>query len=119
MRRNGNRTIKVDKKKLIEQIKENKVKHIESYNKAVEAYKLEAISQLTNLLERANNGELNLKLDLVSPINNSENYDKVIQIFEWEVDDIVELEQQEFIEYVQDETDFAIRAKTLNSSYLR
>jgi len=39
-------------------------------------------------------------------------------MFEWEVDNIVELEQNEFIEYVQDETDFAVSAKFSNMSYV-
>jgi hypothetical protein len=40
-------------------------------------------------------------------------------MFEWEVEDFVELEQQEFNEYVQDETDFARMAKLSNSAYIR
>ena len=38
-------------------------------------------------------------------------------MFEWEVDDVVELEQNEFNEYVQDETEFAIQAKFSNMFY--
>lgn len=119
MRKYGNRSIKVNKNRLIEQIKENKLKHIESYNKAVIAYKEEALRQINSLKIKAENGELRLSLNLVSPVNNADDYDKIIQMFEWEVEDIVELEQQEFIQYVQDETDFAINAKVLNSSYIR
>jgi len=118
MRRLGNRTIKVNKTKLIEKIKENKVAHIAAYEKAVVAYKEEALKQLLQLTEKANNGELRLQLTLTTPINNSENYDKIIDMFEWEVEPIVELEQQEFNEYVQDETEFAKIAKISNSMYL-
>ena len=49
--------------------------------------------------------------------NNAENYDKIIEMFEWEVNDVVDLEQKEFNEYVQDETEFAIQAKYSNSFY--
>ena len=38
-------------------------------------------------------------------------------MFEWEVEEFVELEQQEFLEYVQDETDFAVTAKMSNMAY--
>ena len=119
MRAYGNRTIKVNKNKLIEQIKENKLKHVESYIKAVIAYKEEALRQINSLKVKAESGELRLTLNLVSPVNNADDYDKIIQMFEWEVEDVVELEQKEFIQYVQDETDFAINAKMLNSSYIR
>jgi len=118
MRHYGNRKIKVEKKKLIEKIKENKKNHIEEYEKAVIAYRKEAIRQLTLLNNKIDEGELDIKLDLITPINNSDNYDSIIEMFEWEVDEIVELEQKEFIEYVQDETDFAVTAKFSNMSYV-
>jgi len=118
MRHYGNRKIKVEKKKLIEKIKENKLKHFEEFNKAVIAYKNEALKQLKKQIERVNDGALDAKLDLITPVNNSDNYDKIIEIFEWEVEDIVELDQNEFLEYVQDETEFAVTAKMSNMAYV-
>lgn len=118
MRHYGNRKIKVEKEKLIEKIKENKKNHIEEYAKAVVGYKEEALRQLTNLTEKVNKGALNIELDLITPVDNSENYDKIIEMFEWEVEEVVELEQKEFIEYVQDETDFAVTAKLSNMMYV-
>ena len=117
MRRNGNRTIKVNKVKLIEQIKTNKENHIVEYEKAVIAYKEEALKQLNEQIKEVEEGSLKAKLNLVTPVNNAENYDKIIQMFEWEVEDVVELEQNEFNEYVQDETEFAVQAKFSNTMY--
>lgn len=117
MRRTGNRTIKVDKKKLIKKIKENKDEHIKEYQRAVKAYKKEALSQLEKLKSYIESDILDIRLDLITPVNNSENYDKIIEMFEWEVESKVELEQSEFREYVQDETDFAITAKVSNTAY--
>lgn len=118
MRHYGNRKIKVEKQKLIEKIKENKVKHFEEYNKAVIAYKKEALEQLEKLTNKVNDGALDIKLNLITPVNNSDNYDKILEMFEWEVEEFVELEQQEFLEYVQDETDFAVTAKMSNMAYV-
>jgi hypothetical protein len=117
MMRNGNRTIKVKKSDLIAKIKENKKNHVVEYKQAVIAYKKEAIKQLKDLTERAKGGEMNLQLKLVTPVDSSKNYDKILSMFEWEVEDIVELDQQEFNEYVNDETAFAVHAKVLNSTY--
>jgi hypothetical protein len=39
-------------------------------------------------------------------------------MFEWEISDIIVLDQNEFNEYVLDETSFAREAKLLNSTYL-
>jgi hypothetical protein len=57
-------------------------------------------------------------MNLVTPVDNSTNYDKIIRMFEMEVADKVELTQQEFNEYVHDETDFAQIAMVSNSTYL-
>lgn len=117
MRHTGNRTISVDKKKLIEKIRENKANHIVEFKEAVINYKAEALRQLTDLQNKVLGGALDIKLNLVTPIDNSANYDNIIEMFEWEVNDTVTLEQNEFIEYVQDETSFAITAKMSNMAY--
>jgi len=118
MRRNGNRIIKVKKADLIAKIQENKAKHIEAYAKAVIAYKKEALKQLTDLIQKVEGGDMKVRLELTTPVDNKDNYDKIIDMFNWEVEDIVELEQSEFNEYVQDETDFARIALHSNSMYL-
>ena len=113
----GSRKITVKKQDLIEQIVANKVKHIELYNKAVIAYKKEALEQLETLTNEVNDGALDIKLDLVTPINNEENYNGIIEMFVWEVKDEVELTQNEFKEYVQDKTQFAEEAMFSNTLY--
>lgn len=118
MRQMGSRKIKVKKSNLINKITENKRDHIIEYDKAVIAYKKEALRQLDEQLKNVQAGSLDIKLNLVTPVNNAENYDKILEIFNWEVEALVELEQREFIEYVQDETDFAVQAKFRNSSYM-
>ena len=117
MRHTGNRTIKVEKDKLIQQIKENKERHIKEFDVAVIAYKDEALRQLTNLTTRVKEGAVDAELDLVTPVNNAENYDKIVEMFQWEVEKEVELSQNEFNDYVQDETEFAMAAKYSNSFY--
>ena len=118
MRRNGSRTIKVKKADLIARIEQNKATHIEAYAKAVDAYKKEALKQLGDLTQKVENGDVNVRLNLTTPVDNRKNYDKIIDMFNWEVEDIVELEQSEFNEYVQDETEFARHAMMSNSMYL-
>ena len=119
MRRTGSRTIKVNKKQLIDKIRENKKNHVEEYAKAVVAYKEEALRQLADLTQKVNEGALKIALNLTTPVDNSTNYDKIIEMFEWEVEEVVELEQSEFIEYVQDETEFAMAAKFSNTMYFK
>lgn len=117
MMRNGSRMIKVDKLKLIEKIKENKENHIVEYDKAVKAFKIEALKQLEKLKKMAEKGDMKIELKLTTPVDNQKNYDKILEMFTWEIADEVELEQNEFTEYVQDETHFAISAKLSNQAY--
>ena len=115
--RNGQRTIKVEKGQLLATIKGHKEAHIIEYAKAVKAYKLEAIEQLGNLLKQAEDDKLQLKLKLIEPIDNTANYDKIIAMFDWEVDDVVELTQSEFNEYVLNENSFTEMARESNVMY--
>lgn len=118
MMRNGNRTIKVNKQELINKIEENKQAHIKAYRKAVTAYKKEALKQLKELTKEVRGGDLQIRLNLTTPVDNEKNYDKIIEMFTWEVDEEVELGQTEFTEYVQDETEFARHALMSNSMYI-
>lgn len=119
MRTYGNRMIKINKKDLIIQIEENKKEHIEEYEKAIKAFKIESLKQLRTLIERVTDNKIdNISLKLTIPIDNSENYDKIMEMFLWEVNDMVELSQEEFKEYVQDETSTSLNAKFSNTMYL-
>lgn len=118
MRHNANaRMIKVDKSKLIEKIKLNKQNHIAEYNQAVLDYRAEAEKQLKEQMEALAAGSLKIKIQLVTPVNEEAEYDKLLQMFDWEVESLVELSQGEFNEYILDETPFALQAKMSNSTY--
>ena len=116
--RHGSRTINVNKADLIAKIKENKENHIKEFDKAVVAYREEAQKQLQGEISRLVEGALDIKLDLITPVNNAKNYDNILQMFEWEEEAIVQLEQAEFQEYVQDTTDFAVTARMSNMMYV-
>jgi hypothetical protein len=118
MMRNGNRVITIKKDKLLAQIIKNKANHIKEYNEAVIAYKKEAEKQIVLLQSKNAAGELNLRLDLVTPINNASNYDSIIEMFQWEIKNEVELTQGEFKEYVQDENSYSEQAMFANTHYL-
>lgn len=116
--RSDARMILVDKKQLIEKIKENKLNHIAEYHEAVDAYKKEAQRQLSEQAKKLKKGALNINIHLVTPVNKSDEYDKILATFEWELNETVELSQGEFNEYVLDELQFSQHAKMINSTYL-
>jgi len=112
-----NRTVKVEKLKLIEAIKANKENHVKEFKEAVEAYRNEANRQLLKLKGRLDEGALDIQLKLTTPINREAEYDKIVEMFNWEVDSIIELTQSEFNEYVHDDNDQARNAKFSNMYY--
>lgn len=118
MRQNGDRVMRVTKLDLIEKINENKLVHVTAYNKAVIAYKEEAIKQLNSLIKDVEGGCLTAKLSLTTPVDNRDNYDKLIKMFEWDNNDEVELTQREFNEYILDETESNRFALQSNLAYL-
>ena len=117
MHLNHNRTVKVNKADLISKIEENKLTHVKEYEQAVIDYREEAQRQITQIQKELTDGSLKIKLNLITPVNRSEEYDKVIEMFKWEVEEIIEVTQKEFNEYVHDDNDSARNAKFLNSSY--
>jgi HAMP domain-containing protein len=119
MRMNGSRVILLTKAKLIARITENEKKHIAAYNQAVKAYKIEALKQLVELTKAVKAGDMSLRLNLTTPVDNRKNYAKIREMFEWDNRDEIELEQQEFNEYVLDETEYARHAQMSNSMYLQ
>ena len=118
MQRNGSRTIKVNKADLIKRIQENKAAHIKAYAKAVVAYKKEALRQLAEITKQVKEGDMKVRLNLTTPIDNKESYDAILDMFVWDVSEEVELAQNEFNEYVRDETEFARHASLSNTMYL-
>lgn len=118
MRVNGSREIEVKKADLISTIKQHKENHQIEYAKAVEAYKIKAKKELMAQFKALKNGSLKISVNLIAPSNKTDEYDKIISMFEWEINDSVVLSQGEFNEYVLDETSFAREAKMMNSQYL-
>jgi hypothetical protein len=117
MHQRHNRTVTINKAKLIAKIKANKEAHVEEYKEAVKAYITEANKQLEKAKKELDNGSLSIHIQLTTPINRAEEYDKVIEMFNWEVKDEIELSQHEFNEYVHDDNDMSRNAKFANSYY--
>lgn len=118
MRMNGNsRIITLKKVDLIARIKENKEKHIADYEEAIAAYRVEARKQLAEQKKALEKGSLNIRINLITPIDKRDEYDKILEIFQWEIKEEVELTLGEFNEYVLDENDWAVASRMQNSTY--
>jgi len=119
LRTMGSRIIKVKKTELVEKIQANKLKHVENYLQALIDYKDEALKQLKELTKRAKDGDVRIGLQLVTPVNNEAEYDKLLLMLKMEIDEEIELSMSEFNEYVHDETHYAQQASLSNSMYFK
>ena len=111
------RTVTISKKKLIETLKTNKDAHIKDYDEAVDAYITEVNKQLVELKDKIDSGDLDISLRLIKPVDNSHKYDEIIELYEWEINENVELTKQEFESYVLDKASFAQEARFSNQTY--
>lgn len=114
-------TIKVHKEELLNIIESNREKHVEDFKKSIKAYRVKAADLFTKELEKMVNGEefaTNIRLD--KPESHIKDYDLIIGMLKMSVDDIVELEWNQFNQYVNDEWNWKPYFKTSvysNSAY--
>lgn len=101
------RSVKIDKKKLLAIVRENKDKHIIAYNESVVDYKSAAIKLSSEHVELAKSGKLSeiskIKAMPVAPISYEKEYDRAIRMLELSIDKEIELEEDVFNQLVLDE----------------
>lgn len=110
------KSVKVDRKKLLETLKANLEAHRAAYKDALEGYydtkamKLAALNAATNTAVESNTEETRRAVHkayeafsrLSKPTDHSESYELAIEIMKWEEEDQVELSINDFQCYVRD-----------------
>ncbi len=112
-----NRIIHLSKGDLKIKIQENKLAHIKDYEEAVIAYRNKANELIKKAKTDLDEGSLKIVISLITPINKADEYDKIMEMLNWEINDTITLTEAEFTEYVLDETPTSNMAKFSNSSY--
>jgi len=141
-----NRTVIVEKDKLLEKLRYNKENHIGEYKEAVKGYRSTLMSNLEKAkitaeetlaknykkmeskISESSDKELEKfpeYVNLVSaiefrnpvPKNYSKEYDSIINIIEWDTRKEIELTQPEFVCYIEDEWSWSSHFETIKMSY--
>jgi len=104
---NNQITVRVNKAQLLETLKTNLEKHISMHATALETWKETAAKRISLLPERILKGEIKDLYKAVESVNDrptsyAPSYEKVIRMLEFSVDDIIELESEDFDRYVND-----------------
>jgi hypothetical protein len=107
IKRNVMNSVKVDRKKLLKIVTDNKEKHITDFNESVEDYKTAAIKLAEANLELAKSGDLEkiAKMRAVpqKPVSYEQNYTRAIRMLELSVDKEIDVEEDVFNQLVLDE----------------
>ncbi len=112
-------TVKVRPADLIEALRRNKAEHLEEYAKAVKVYLLDLRHKFSDLMEKAEAGDLTADYDvrLNKPVDNTKLYDKYIGMFTLATDEVIEISTEDYGCVVDDNWSWAVMGKASNSFY--
>lgn len=112
-------TVKVAKADLIATIQENRDAHRDQFLAAQVKYREKVIEELDRRLAMVRDGrQFDLAFRLPEPVDYTSEYDTVLSMLEWEVDDFVELEHHDFERYVLNKWEWARNFAASTQSYL-
>ena len=114
----GMNSIKVKKSELLDVLKKNRGNHRIIFLEASEGYRAAAIEELDKMLADAKAGrKIRRSLTLVEPQDQTRDYDRAIRMLEMSTDDVIELEEHDFAQYVLDDWSWKRQFLLSNSTY--
>lgn len=110
--------IKVKKSELLDVLKKNREQHRKIFLEAQEGYKHAAIKELDSMLDDARAGKrIRRSMTLVEPQDQTSDYDRAIRMLEMSQDEVIELEEHDFMQYVLDDWGWKHQFLHSNSVY--
>src|SRR5260370_18692324 len=110
--------IKVKKEELLKVLKENRAKHREIFLEALEGFRKKAITEFEKRLEAAKAGKhFDIAIALTLPQDQTKDYDRAIGMLEMAIEDVVELGEAEYAQYVMDDWRWKHNFLTSNTTY--
>jgi hypothetical protein len=117
---NGQKGTRIKREDLLKELKKNRDEHRATFEKAVVGYRKVAIEELDRMLTEAKEGKrIRRGLELVEPMDQTKDYDRVIKMLEMSVDDVVILDSAEFAQYVMDDWHWKDAFTSSNAIYTR
>jgi methionine synthase II (cobalamin-independent) len=112
------KTIKVNKFDLLTKLRENLEKHVSDYSKAIKKYYDDLADALLETSREETPDLSKLWQEFNDKPRSYENeYKKTIEMVEWSVDDLLELDQTEFSCYILDNWTWKASFTTSNAKY--
>jgi hypothetical protein len=114
----GGMKVRVHRDELVDILTKNMDAHRELFLKAQEGYKRQWIELLGDRLEDAREGNMPARqVWLQEPMDQTDDYARVIRMLEMSVEDTFVLTATEFANYVEDDWAWSNQAFTTNSMY--
>jgi len=96
--------VRVKRDELLEKVRANRADHKNTFEKALKVYREDVIAELERSILDAREGRrIRRSIELVEPINQTKEYDKIIAMLQMSVDDEVVLTSEDFAQYVMDD----------------
>jgi hypothetical protein len=112
------KSLRFDKLFIIQRLRENRKKHEEIYAEAVVGYQKKAITMLEERLEKVKANPLeHTSVPLSVPQNHLKEYDRTILMVDQCLDVELELDEQEYSQYIQDNWTWTRTFLSSNSGY--
>jgi len=96
--------IRVRRDELLTKVKENRANHRAIFEEALDGYRGQAIAELEAMLAEAKKGKrIRRAVSLIEPVDQTKEYDRIVKILEMSAEDVVELTEEDFAQYVMDD----------------
>lgn len=98
-------TVKIEKKKLLTKLIANRNAHRALFLKAQVGYRKTIIRHLDRMLKQARAGkevQTQIIVRVPAPQDMTSSYDRVISMMQWTQDELIELTEEEFSQYIRD-----------------
>lgn len=111
-------TVKVNKTDLLAKLREQRTAHKAEYDEAMVNYRVKAVEELRARLAKIEAGEkVDLAFTLLKPLEYLDSFDEAIAMLEWEQDDTIELDQQDFKRFVLNKWEWQRQFMAATSAY--
>lgn len=96
--------VRVQKDALLDKIETNRAAHRATFEDALNGYRKEVIEQLEKMLAEARSGKrVRRAIDLIEPMDQTKDYDRVIAMLKMSTDEVIHLDERTFACYVLDD----------------
>jgi hypothetical protein len=110
--------ISVNRVEVLNKLKANKEKHIETYKESLRGYRVECVKFFEEQLALARNGEdFKTSFNGSKPTNYTDDYDLAISMFQYHVEETISLDTNDARCFLEDKWNWSNSFSTSNSFY--